>query len=71
MNDTRSGSGPDDDETGSWTTETLSLQVRKALLERELKRLGLRKGPVAQQDKPQPPDSSSRPTVDKDPAPGD
>jgi len=70
MNDTRSGSGPDDDETGSWTTETLPLHVRKALLERELKRLGLRKGPVALQDK-QPQDPSSRPTADKDPGDGD
>ena len=56
MNETRTGSGPDDDESGSWTSETLPLHVRRQLLERELKKLGFRKdgqqsqeGPVAQQ----------------------
>jgi len=43
MNDMGSGSGPDDGDTGSWTSETLPLHVRKALLERELNKLGFRK----------------------------
>ena len=43
MNDTGSGSGPDGGDSGSWTTETLPLSVRRDLLERELKRLGFRK----------------------------
>lgn len=68
MNDNRSGSGPDDDEPGTWATETLPLDIRKAMLERELKRLGLNKGPTAQQ---QPRDGSSRPSGGKDPEHGD
>lgn len=44
MNETGSGSGPGSSDSGSWTTETLPLSVRRDLLERELKRLGFRKG---------------------------
>jgi hypothetical protein len=69
MNDTRSGSVPEEGATGSWTSETLPLDIRKELLERELKRLGLRKGPVAQQQQ-QPQDGASRPNADKDPSHG-
>ena len=44
MSSTRgSGGGPDECDTGSWTTETLPLSVRKELLERELRNLGFRK----------------------------
>ena len=43
MSSTRSGGAPDEGATGYWTTETLPLSVRKQLLERELKQLGLRK----------------------------
>lgn len=43
MNDIRSGSAPDDGDTGTWTSETLPLHVRKELLERELRKLGFRK----------------------------
>ena len=32
----------DDGDSGSWTSETLPLSVRKELLERELKKLGFR-----------------------------
>ena len=39
----RSGSGPGAHESGSWTTETLPLSVRKEMLERELTNLGFRK----------------------------
>jgi hypothetical protein len=52
MNDIGSGSGPDDGDAGSWTTETLPLNVRKALLERELKKLGFRKASHAAYDSP-------------------
>lgn len=52
--------GPDDLEA-SWANETLPLSVRKELLERELKNLGLRRadgaraaGSVQQQQQPQP-----------------
>jgi len=38
-----SGGEPDDQQTGTWATETLPLAVRKELLERDLSRLGLRK----------------------------
>jgi hypothetical protein len=47
MSRTRSGEGPDDRETVTWATETLPLELRKELLERDLKKLGLRK-PAAQ-----------------------
>ncbi|HZN47120.1 MAG TPA: hypothetical protein VFB71_05825 [Ramlibacter sp.] len=43
MSSTRSDDGPDARESGTWTTETLPLAVRRELLERELKRLGFRK----------------------------
>jgi hypothetical protein len=39
----RSGSGPEDGQAGSWTSETLPMAVRRELLERELKKLGFRK----------------------------
>lgn len=42
--DTASGSGPDARDTDSWTSETLSMSVRRELLERELRKLGLHKG---------------------------
>lgn len=44
MSGTRSGGGPDDRDAGSWANETLPMSVRKDLLERELKKLGFRKG---------------------------
>ena len=69
MNDTRSGSDPEGGATGSWTSETLPLDIRKELLERELKRLGLRKGPVAQQQ--QQPQDVARPSAGTDPSHGD
>jgi hypothetical protein len=43
MSGTRSGDGPDDRETVTWATESLPLAVRKEMLERELKELGVRK----------------------------
>jgi hypothetical protein len=43
MTGSESGGGPDDQQAGTWATETLPLAVRKELLERELNRLGLRK----------------------------
>jgi hypothetical protein len=58
MGSTRSGGGPDDLGTGTWTTETLPLSVRKELLERELSSLGFRKkeahggGSAPQQQQP-------------------
>lgn len=76
MNGTRSGGGRDDGDTGSWTTETLPLSVRKELLERELRKLGFRKagaasggshdgGSAQQQQQPQG-GSSSHPNADGD-----
>ena len=50
MNDIGSGSGPDDGDTGTWTSETLPMHVRKELLERELRKLGIRKGGQASHD---------------------
>jgi hypothetical protein len=44
MSGTRSGGGPDEGDAGSWANETLPMSVRKDLLERELKKLGFRKG---------------------------
>ena len=67
MNDTRTGSGPDDGESGSWTSETLPLHVRRQLLERELKKMGLRRDgqvmheAVAQQQQQPQGGSSSHP----------
>jgi len=43
MSSTRAGGAPEERDAGYWTTETLPLSVRKQLLERELKQLGLRK----------------------------
>jgi len=43
MSSTRSDDGPDSRDSGSWTTETLPLAVRRELLDRELKKLGFRK----------------------------
>lgn len=43
MSEKRSGSGPDETVTGSWASESLPLSVRKELLERELRRMGLRR----------------------------
>ena len=70
MNDIGSGSGPDDGDAGTWTTETLPLHVRKALLERELKKLGFRKAshaaadiPIGQQQQQPQGGSSSHPTA--------
>jgi len=73
MNDGQARSGED---TGSWTSETLPLHVRKELLERELKKLGFRKagshegGSAQQQQQPQS-GSSSHPQADGDDAHGD
>jgi len=47
MSATRSASGPEETDAGSWASETLPMSVRKQLLERELSKLGLRKA-VAQ-----------------------
>ncbi|NNU42443.1 hypothetical protein [Ramlibacter montanisoli] len=60
----------DDGDSGTWTSETLPLSVRKELLERELKKLGFRKGGSheggsAQQQQPQG-GSSSHPSADGD-----
>ena len=70
MNETRLGSARDEGEPGSWTSETLPLHVRRQLLERELKKMGLRKaaqashdGPVAQQQQQPQGGLSSHPTA--------
>jgi hypothetical protein len=73
MNATRSGTPPDDGDTRSWTSETLPLSLRRELLERELNKLGFRKGaqgssrdgPVAQQQQ-QAQGESSHPRADGD-----
>ena len=73
---TRSGDRPDEIDTGSWTTETLPMSVRKELLERELRKLGFRKagssasgahqgGSAQQQQQPQ--GGNSHPSADSDP----
>lgn len=61
MNGTTTEGGPEDRASGSWATESLPLAVRKELLERELDRMGLRKGQAqpgggarASSDAPQP-----------------
>lgn len=73
MNDKRSGCAPEDGDSGSWTTETLPMSVRRELLERELKRLGFRRGSHAtssnesggqQQQQPGGGGSSSHPQAD-------
>lgn len=61
----------DDGDSGTWTSETLPLSVRKELLERELRKLGFRKGGSheggsAQQQQPQ--GGSSHPSADGDSA---
>jgi hypothetical protein len=71
MNGDRSGGAHDDGDTGSWTTETLPLSLRKELLDRELRKLGFRKGGSheggsAQQQ--QSPGGSSHPSADGDSA---
>lgn len=43
MTTNRSGGGPDEHANGSWGNETLPLDIRKELLERELTKLGFRK----------------------------
>lgn len=43
MSTTRSDPGAGDVATGSWASESLPLSVRKELLERELRTLGIRK----------------------------
>jgi hypothetical protein len=43
MSATRSASGPDERDDGTWTNESLPMQLRKELLERELSKLGFRK----------------------------
>jgi hypothetical protein len=42
MDETNAGNAPEE-EARHWTMETLPMSVRKELLERELKKLGLRK----------------------------
>ena len=73
MNDSGSGVRPDDGDTGSWTSETLPLSVRKVLLERELKKLGFRKasegGSAQQQQQPQ--GGSSHPSAWESSNPGE
>ena len=69
MGSTRSGGGPDDRDTGTWTTETLPLSVRKELLERELRNLGFRKkeahaGGSVQQQQQQPGDGHPKADAD-------
>ncbi len=75
MTDTRSGGGSDGGDSGSWTSETLPLSIRKELLERELRKLGFRKagsqpggshdgGSAQQQQQPQ--GSSSHPSAEGD-----
>jgi hypothetical protein len=44
MNTHRSGSGPDTSDDASWASETLPMAVRRELLERELNKLGARRG---------------------------
>lgn len=44
MNAPRGEGGPEDRAQESWATESLPMAVRKELLERELDRMGLRKG---------------------------
>ena len=70
MSATRSGSGPDGADAGSWATETLPMSVRKELLERELSKLGFRKaaaqaGASAHEGStPQQADAGSHPQAD-------
>ena len=47
MTEAGSAPGPDDGEAGSWASETLPLALRRELLQRELKKLGIGKGEEA------------------------
>jgi hypothetical protein len=62
----------DDGDSGTWTSETLPLSVRKELLERELKKLGFRKGGSSHEGgsalQQQSAASSSHPSADGDSA---
>jgi hypothetical protein len=79
--ETASGSGPDARDTDTWTSETLPMSVRRELLERELKKLGLHKGParggaspqasVQQQQQPQAQPAPQRPADAGDKPRGD
>ena len=72
MSGKRSGGGPDERETITWATERVPLALRKELLERELKKLGLRKAAaqdVAREDgapQQQCQSDSSHPRADDD-----
>ena len=68
MSGKRSGGGPDERETITWATERVPLALRKELLERELKKLGLRKAAVEEGGALQqhPHDDSSHPRADED-----
>ena len=63
----RSGAGQDDD-TGSWASETLPMSVRKEMLERELKKLGFRRAEASHasnsQQQQQPQGQGSHPHAD-------
>ncbi len=65
----KSGDAADDD--GTWTSETLPMSLRRQLLERELKQLGLRKPAPASgehdEGKVQPPprEGSEHPSADE------
>jgi hypothetical protein len=68
---TGSGDAPDTRDADTWTSETLPMSVRRELLQRELRKLGLHKGagrggaPQAnaqQQQQPQAP--AQRPVAD-------
>ena len=71
MNEKRTGGTSGDGDTGTWTSETLPLHVRRELLERELRKLGFRKaghhdgGSAQQQQQPQG-GSSSHPSAGDD-----
>ncbi len=47
MNEAGPAPGPSDGEAGSWASETLPLALRRELLQRELKKLGLGRREVA------------------------
>jgi hypothetical protein len=70
MSSKRSGAGQDDQDNGSWASETLPMSVRKEMLERELKKLGFRRADShasnsQQQQQPQG-ESSSHPQAGGD-----
>ena len=69
MSSKRSGAGQDDQDTGSWASETLPMSVRKEMLERELKKLGFRRADshaASSQQQQQPQGESSHPQADGD-----